>query len=177
MTVVTDGRLIYVVQGTYYVSSHPETSMSTVLGSCISVCLFDPEAAVGGMNHFLLPAGRGSESGHIRFGVNAIEKLINELLKTGAEKQRLQAKLFGGARMSANLGDIGRQNAAFTHNFLANEGIGIASESVGGLLARRVIFRPTTGQVKLLFVQSSELELSEVPPPRPQPQPGSVVMF
>ena len=95
--------------------------------------------------------------------VNAIEKLINELLKCGAEKHRLQAKLFGGARMSANLSDIGRQNAAFTHNFLANEGISIASESVGGLLARRVIFRPTTGQVKLLFVQSNELELNEVP--------------
>lgn len=177
MTVITEGKLVYVVQGTYYVSGHPETSLSTVLGSCISVCLYDPVAAVGGMNHFLLPAGRGTDSGHIRFGVNAMEKLINELLKCGATKQRLQAKLFGGARMSSTLNDIGRQNAAFTHSFLADEGISIVSESVGGLLARRVIFRPTTGQAKLLFVQNDEVELNEVPPPRPQPQAGSVVMF
>lgn len=177
MTVITEAKLVYVVQGTYYVSAHPEVTMSTVLGSCISVCLFDPVAAIGGMNHFLLPAGRGTESGHIRFGVNAMEKLINELLKSGAAKQRLQAKLFGGARMSATLSDIGRQNAAFAHSFLANEGIPSTSESVGGTLARRVIFRPTTGQAKLLFVQNDEVELNEVPPPRPQPQAGAVVMF
>ena len=176
MTIITDGRLVYVVQGTYYVSAHAETSFSTVLGSCISVCLFDPVAAIGGMNHFLLPAGKGTDSGHIRFGVNAMEKLINELLKSGAAKARLQAKLFGGARMSATISDIGRQNAAFAHSFLATEGIRITSESVGGLLARRVIFQPTTGHVKLLCVQNTEVE-SEVPPPRPQVQPGQVVMF
>lgn len=177
MTIITEGKLVYVVQGSYYVSAHPEATLSTVLGSCISVCLFDPIGAIGGMNHFLLPAGRGTESGHIRFGVNAMEKLINELLKSGASKSRLQAKLFGGARMSSNLSDIGRQNAAFAHTFLANEGIPSLSESIGGTLARRVVFRPTTGQVKLLFVQNDEVELNEVPPPRPQPQPGSVVMF
>lgn len=176
MTVITEGKLIYVVQGTYYVTAHPEATLSTVLGSCISVCLFDPVAAIGGMNHFLLPAGRGTESGHIRFGVNAMEKLINELLKSGAAKQRLHAKLFGGARMSATLNDIGRQNAAFAHSFLANEGIANVSESLGGALARRVIFRPTTGQAKMLFVQKDDAMLNEVPP-RPQPQPGSVVMF
>ena len=66
MTVITEGKLVYVVQGTYYVSSHAETSLSTVLGSCISVCLFDTVGAIGGMNHFLLPAGRGTDSGHIR---------------------------------------------------------------------------------------------------------------
>ena len=177
MTVITEGKLVYVVQGTYYVSAHPDTTLSTVLGSCISVCLFDPIAAIGGMNHFLLPAGRGTEAGHIRFGVNAMEKLINELLKSGASKPRLQAKLFGGARMSAALSDIGKQNAAFTHTFLANEGIPTTSESTGGTLARRVIFRPTTGQAKLLFVQGDEVELNEVAPQRPPPQPGSIVMF
>lgn len=177
MTIVTEGKLVYVVQGTYYVSSHPDVTMSTVLGSCISVCLFDPIGAIGGMNHFLLPAGRGTDSGHIRFGVNAMEKLINELLKAGASKSRLQAKLFGGARMSATLSDIGRQNATFAHSFLANEGISITSESVGGNLARRVVFRPTNGHAKLLFVQNDEVELNEVPPPRPQPSAGSVVMF
>jgi len=177
MTLITEGKLVYVVQGTYYVSSHADTSLSTVLGSCISVCLFDTVGAIGGMNHFLLPAGRGTDSGHIRFGVNAMEKLINELLKNGASKARLQAKVFGGARMSATLSDIGRQNGAFAHSFLANEGIPIVAESLGGVLARRVILRPTTGQVKLLFVKNDEVELNEVPPPRAQAQSGSVDLF
>lgn len=177
MTVVNEGKLIYVVQGTYYVSRHPEAKFSTVLGSCISVCLFDPVAAVGGMNHFLLPAGKGSDSGHIRFGVNAMEHLINELLKTGALKSRMQAKLFGGARMSTTLSDIGRQNATFAHTFLANEGIPVTSESVGGTLARRVIFTPSTGAAKQLFVQADEVELNEVPAPRPKAPVVNMELF
>ena len=177
MTVVTEGKLVYVVQGTFYVSKHPEAKFSTVLGSCISVCLFDPVAGIGGMNHFLLPAGRGSDSGHIRFGVNAMEHLINELLKSGALKSRLQAKLFGGARMSTTLSDIGRQNAAFAHTFLQNEGIKVTSESIGGTLARRVIFSPATGAVKQLFVQSDEVELNEVPLPKPKAPPINMELF
>ena len=177
MTVLTDGTLVHVVQGTFYVSSHPEATMSTVLGSCISVCLFDPTSAIGGMNHFLLPTGQGSESGHIRFGVNAMEKLINELLKSGASRSNLKAKLFGGARMSATLGDIGGQNAAFAHAFLTNEEIPCLSESIGGTLARRILFRPTTGQVKLRFVQNDEVELNQMPVSDSQPQAGSVVVF
>lgn len=173
MTVITEGKLIYVVQGTYHVTALPEATLSTVLGSCISACLFDPVAAIGGMNHFLLPNGSGTEAGHIRFGVNAMEKLINELLQSGATKQRLQAKLFGGACMSVTLNDIGQQNIAFAHSFLADEGINIASESLGGVLARRVIFRPVTGQVKMLFVQNGEVALNEVPS---RPNPGTVEM-
>ena len=73
MTVVNDGKLTFVVQGTYYVSRHADAMLSTVLGSCISVCLTDGDARIGGMNHFLLPQGRGDDSGHIRFGVNAME--------------------------------------------------------------------------------------------------------
>ena len=177
MTVIIAGNLVYVVQGTYYVSAHTDATFSTVLGSCNSVCLLDPVAGVGGINHFLLPAGRGTESGHIRFGVNAMEKLINEMLKAGASKPRLQAKLFGGARMSATLADIGRQNAAFTHSFLATEGIAIVSESLGGILARRLVFRPHTGQARLLFVQNDEVVLPEIPAQRPPPPTGSIVMF
>ncbi|MGV8985782.1 MAG: chemotaxis protein CheD [Cypionkella sp.] len=173
MTAITESKTVYVVQGTYYVSTHPEVVLSTVLGSCISVCLFDPVGAIGGMNHFLLPAGRGTDSGHIRFGVNAMEQLINELLKSHASKPRLQAKLFGGARMSAKLSDIGRQNTAFARTFLEKEGIPTTSESIGGTLARRVIFRPSTGQAKMLFVQNDEVKMNEAPPP----QPGGVVMF
>ncbi len=176
MTVITEGKLVYVVQGTYYVSAQPEATLSTVLGSCISVCLFDPVAAVGGMNHFLLPAGKGNEVDHIRFGVNAMVKLIEKLLENGASKTRLQAKMFGGARMSATLSDIGRLNVDFASTFLWNEGIPITSESVGGTMARRVIFRPATGHVKQLFVQSDEVEMNEVPI-RLQSQISNVIQF
>ncbi|MEO8243402.1 MAG: chemotaxis protein CheD [bacterium] len=177
MTVVDDGKLTYVVQGTYYVSGHPQCSFSTVLGSCISVCLHDPVAAVGGMNHFLLAAGRGEDSGHIRFGVNAMEKLINELLKAGASRPRLQAKVFGGARMSAKLADIGRSNAAFATSFLEDEGTPVISKSIGGSDARRVIFWPSTSQARMLLVPSDSVELNEQPPPKAVEHVGAIDMF
>jgi len=180
MTVVTEGKVTFVIQGTYFVSSHPEAALSTVLGSCISVCLFDPVVKLGGMNHFLLAAGRGEDSGHIRFGVNAMEKLINEMLKNGASRSRLQAKLFGGARMSANLADIGSANAAFAESFLQDEGIPVLSKSVGGNSARRLVFTPSTGHAKMLFVPIDTIDPAEAPQRRPAPAPvqaGTVDLF
>jgi chemotaxis protein CheD len=176
MTIVTEGKLTFVVQGTFYVSRHPDAMLSTVLGSCVSVCLFDLGSQIGGMNHFLLPSGRGSDSGHIRFGVNAMERLIKELLQGGAVRSNLQAKLFGGARMSANLMDIGKANADFAHDFLNSEAIPIASQSTGGTSARRVVFRPATGQAKMLFVANDQVELTELPMLKSAAQPGSMVL-
>lgn len=179
MTVITEGKVTFVIQGTYFVSSHPEATLSTVLGSCISVCLFDPVLHLGGMNHFLLAVGHGEDSGHIRFGVNAMEKLINELLKAGASRSRLQAKLFGGARMSANLADIGSANAAFAESFLHDEGIAVLSKSVGGNSARRLVYTPSTGNAKMLFVPIDSLEPTEVPQrgARARVQAGTVDLF
>ncbi|MBC7477340.1 MAG: chemotaxis protein CheD [Pseudorhodobacter sp.] len=179
MTVVTDGKLTFVIQGTFYVSSHPDATLSTVLGSCISVCLHDPVARIGGMNHFLLATGRGEDSGHIRFGVNAMEKLINEMLKEGASRSRLQAKLFGGGRMSANLSDIGKGNSDFAEGFLQNEGITVLSKSIGGNSARRLVFTPATGHAKMLFVPIGSLEPAEIPSRRPAMpvQAGTVDLF
>lgn len=179
MTLITDGKITFVIQGTYFVSNHPEATFSTVLGSCISVCLFDPALRLGGMNHFLLASGRGEDSGHIRFGVIAMEKLINELLKAGASRNRLQAKLFGGARMSANLVDIGAANATFAATFLQVEGIPVLSKSVGGTSARRLVFTPSTGNARMLFVPIDTLDPAELPQRRPnaRDQTGSVDLF
>ena len=179
MTLITEGKTTFVIQGTFFVSGHPAAKLSTVLGSCISVCLHDPGTLLGGMNHFLLAAGRGEDAGHIRFGVNAMEKLINEMLKAGASRHRLQAKLFGGARMSANLSDIGSANAAFAEAFLQDEGIPVLSKSIGGNSARRLVFTPTTGHAKMLFVPIDSLEPAEVPQRRPvaAPQESTIDLF
>ena len=144
-----------ILPGEYYYTQKPMLIV-TVLGSCVAVCLWDPIAKIGGMNHFLLPFGQGSGADRpLRYGIFAIESLVNALMKAGAQRSRLEAKVFGGARITANRRDIGRINAAFAKEFLATEGIALVGESLGGCNARRVVFRPTTGQARLLIVPST----------------------
>jgi chemotaxis protein CheD len=137
---------LHVVQGDHCVSADPDASMSTILGSCVAACLYDPVRKVGGMNHFLLADGDGEEA--MRYGAYAMEVLINDLLKMGASRDRLEAKLFGGARMMERLSDIGAGNAEFARRFLAAEGIPVVSESLGGRRARRVEFWPVGGRAR-----------------------------
>lgn len=152
-------RTVYVVQGEYRVSAEPDEVLSTLLGSCVAVCLWDPVARVGGMNHFLLPFGPdGAKDGSMRYGVHAVEILINDLLRNGARRDRLRAKLFGGARMSSRLRDIGTANAAFARDYLKTEDIACIAESLGGNSARRVVFRPTTGQARQMLVPDAIVE-------------------
>lgn len=103
-------RSIHVIQGTHAVSNDPDTVLSTVLGSCVATCLWDDRAGWGGMNHFLLPEATGSDAEATLFGAYAVELLINELLKHGASKSSLRAKLFGGGRIVDGLSDIGAKN-------------------------------------------------------------------
>jgi chemotaxis protein CheD len=179
MTAAAPGaeRNVTVIQGTFHVARDPAVVLSTVLGSCVAVCLFDPVARVGGMNHFLLAAG-GTGTGDVRYGVHAMELLINELIKLGAGKRSLMSKAFGGATMLANLTDIGAANAEFARRFLQREGIPILSESLGDDHARRVRFRPTTGQASVLRIPRSDVHLSEVAAPQPAlPKAGKVELF
>ena len=146
-------RTTYVVQGEYRVSGNPEEVFSTLLGSCVAVCLWDPAAKVGGMNHFLLPIGpEGGKDCQMRYGVHAIEVLINALLRNGAHREGLRAKLFGGARISSRLRDVGAANASFAREYLSTEDIPCVAESLGGNTARRVVFRPSTGHARQLLV-------------------------
>lgn len=162
------GKTITVIQGDYAISKDPDVTLSTVLGSCISVCLFDPANRIGGMNHFLLPTDRGQFSKNLRYGAHAMELLINELMKSGGQRANFQAKVFGGARMTGSFGDIGGANAVFAREFLAQEGIVCLSESVGGTSARRLQFIPTSGAARQMLVGSTET----VPIPVPQ-SPGA----
>nr|WP_301273240.1 chemotaxis protein CheD [Acetobacter okinawensis] len=125
-----------------------------MLGSCISVCMFDPIARVGGINHFLLPDGGVSHSGTaMRFGVNSMEMLVNGLLKAGGQRSRLACKVFGGAAVVPSLGRIGQENIRFVTHYLVDEGIRCVSQSLGGTLARRIRFWPTTGRAQQNLVQ------------------------
>jgi chemotaxis protein CheD len=167
---------IHVIQGEQAVSDVVSTTMQTVLGSCVAACLHDPVRAVGGMNHFLLPDdGTGTD---IRYASAAMEQLVNALLKAGADRRRLQAKLFGGARIMPNLPDIGRRNAESAMSFLQNEGIPCISHSLGGSQARRVRFWPATGRAQQLLIDRQEaVQNKEIATEKPQRQSGSIELF
>ncbi len=173
-------KKIHIVQGEQYVDDNPNTVLTTILGSCISACIWDKTIGLGGMNHFLLPgtdAGsqqRMLEGDAMRFGVHAMELLVNGLLRRGAQRHRLQAKLFGGARMIKGLTDIGELNATFAERFLKAEGIAIAGGSLRGEQGRRIQFWPVTGRARqvLLAKETASIMRAESTRPVPPTPPG-----
>ncbi len=136
-------KRVHIIQGEYKVVSDPDVVLTTILGSCVAACLRDPVSGVGGMNHFLLP-GTGSVTGGdaTRYGVHLMELLINGLLKQGARRDRLEAKIFGGAKTIASFSNVGEQNAIFAMKFLKDEGIPVISSSTGGEHGRKIEFCP-----------------------------------
>lgn len=166
----------HVIQGEYRVSQDSAEVLTTLLGSCVATCLCDPVAGVGGMNHFLLAQGEGAGSMGYRYGLQAMELLINGLIKLGARKSRLEAKLFGGARMDHMLARIGDANAEFALQFLASEGIRCVAQSLGGTQARRVRYIPSTGHARQLLISGNLPGEDQVIRPRPLPG-GDVTLF
>ena len=154
---------INIVQGEYHVSGDKVLAISTLLGSCVAACINDPIAEVGGMNHFLLPGDTAASPLFSRHGVHLMELLINGLLKKGAARHRLEAKLFGGARTMLGLGDIGATNAKFAQDFLRREGIAITGGSLGGETGRRIQFWPASGRAMQKFVRAVEEKPVAVP--------------
>lgn len=162
-----------VLQGEFRISDSPSEVQTTVLGSCVAVCLYDPDRGVGGMNHFLLPMGTNDGPTSMRYGTHAMELLINGLLRRGARRDRLQAKVFGGAWLNRKLNDIGGANAAFARSFLADEDIPIIAQSLGGDSARRVRFWPAAGRAQQMIVDKAQdmPSLTEVTEPPTQKAP------
>ncbi len=153
-----DMRRITVMQGQVRVSSDADMVFGTILGSCVASCLFDPLAKIGGMNHFLLaepPASHDPGEVDVHYGVYLMELLINEMLAQGAVKSRIRAHLDGGANLRAGMAPIGSANAAFARTFLESERIPLMREDLGGICARRVDFRPATGQVRCRTVENT----------------------
>lgn len=155
---------VSVLQGQCETSTMPGVRLTTILGSCVAVCLFDSKARIGGMNHFLLPCSPDSDDRSSRYGAFAMELLINALLKKGAQRNDLTAQAFGGARMTARLTDIGGANAAFTIEFLKREGIPLLNSDFGGTAARRVFFTATTGVATCQTIRDHLYENSAPPP-------------
>ncbi|MXQ06893.1 chemotaxis protein CheD [Alphaproteobacteria bacterium GH1-50] len=161
---MSGGRTIYISQGEDGVSGEPDVVISTILGSCVSFCLYDADAKIGGMNHLLLPEMSSGGGGLDTVGAAAMDLLINKMVHLGASRKRLQAKVFGGASMLSGLTDIGARNAAFARAYLASEGMPCHAESLGGAQARRLRFHAATGRVQQKFVNEAPvLKPVEVP--------------
>lgn len=138
----------YLHAGHLYTCATP-SRVSTILGSCVAVALFDPSAQVGGLNHFLLPAGPEQGVPSPRFGNVAVRWLVESLLSAGARRNRLQAKLFGGASMLSAFrttsGHLGQKNVAMARAMLLEECIPIVAEDVDGERGRKLIFHTHDG--------------------------------
>ena len=180
MTQLTQEKRINIVRGEWRVSADANVYLSTILGSCVAACIRDPDAKIGGMNHFLLPGGTGRAGGPEmeRYGVHLMELLINDLLKSGAQRNRLEAKLFDGAHVVPGLSDIGRQNVDFAEKFLRDEGIRVTGGSVRGPAGRKVEFWPASGRARQMLLTKEQLPSETRMAPAPAPvSSGNVELF
>ncbi|MFQ5566075.1 MAG: chemotaxis protein CheD [Paracoccaceae bacterium] len=138
--------------GGFRVTRRADLALVTLLGSCVAACICDPRAGVGGLNHFLLPdegSAAAPAADAARYGAQAMEMLIAEIVRRGGERSRLQAKLFGGAEVMAlpSASPVGKSNREFARGFLRREGIPVTAADLGGTRARRVFFKPAADRV------------------------------
>ena len=182
-----EATIITVAPGEHEITSAKDEIVATVLGSCVSVCMRDPQIGVGGLNHFLLPKNNGGSdtSAGERYGDTAMEVLINDLLKRGAKRSNFEATVFGGARVlsGATMLAIGDGNIAFVNEFLKVEGIPVVSRDVGGTRSRRIHYQPSTGRAWVQHVQPTardsghEQEIAYLNRLKTQPVAGEVEVW
>ena len=152
-------EMIKIISGEWYVSSKENQVIATILGSCVAACIRDSYAKVGGMNHFLLPGEDSSDSKiseSARYGLFAMESLINGIIKMGGRKDRFEIKVFGGGNVINNSAMIGSKNAKFVLEFLQKEGLRVISQDLEGNFPRKVLYYPTTGKVMVRRLQRRE---------------------
>ncbi len=153
-----------VLPGEYYFTS-ADMAILTVLGSCVSACIRDRETGVGGMNHFMLPSGGddGPASESMRYGAMAMEILINQLLKAGAQRNRLEAKVFGGGRVLSGMAamNIGERNAQFVRDYLRAEKIPVVAADLNDVHPRKVAYFPSTGKAMVRKLATASPRLAE----------------
>ncbi|MFM5913584.1 chemotaxis protein CheD [Chakrabartia godavariana] len=180
---LADENRINVIQGDFHVSDGEQIVLSTVLGSCIAICLYDPAIRTGGMNHFLLAAPGGNEAPdplkQRLYGAFAMEQLINEMLKRGANRSTMRAHIYGGSNINRAMAHIGTTNANFAREFLREDGIPISHEDTGGSAARRLDLKPATGQIRCKHIPTEDVPRIALPPLRPveRAPAGDVELF
>jgi chemotaxis protein CheD len=176
-----------ILPGEYYFTGN-DMLIVTVLGSCVSACIRDRVSGLGGMNHFMLPDGgdTGSPvSASMRYGTFAMEVLINDLLKAGARRENLEAKVFGGGAVLRGFTaiNVGERNAAFVINYLRAEKMRVVAEDLNDIYPRKVYFFPRTGKVlvkKLMTTHNDTLvkrEMEYASRLKVQPVGGAIELF
>lgn len=148
----------FLYAGTLYCDAQP-TEVQTVLGSCVSVCLYDLHAGIGGINHYQQPTWNGEGQASPKFGDVAIEMLVNRMMALGARTGTLVAKVFGGAAQMEEMTvyNIGKRNIDVATQMLADYRIPVVTSHVGGSLGRKILFRSATGQVFLKVLEPGVL--------------------
>jgi chemotaxis protein CheD len=153
---------VKVLPGEFYVSDQEEM-LSTVLGSCVSACIHDVRRGIGGMNHFMLPepvGERDSWSSTVgraaRYGSDAMEQLINAILKAGGQRVDLRVKVFGGGRVLARMSDVGQRNIDFVQRYIAAENLALVASDLGDVFPRQVQFFPQSGRARVRLLRRSD---------------------
>ena len=156
-----NNNAVKILPGEYFVHNE-DMLITTTLGSCIAACLWDRNARVGGMNHFMLPensGGDGPDGG--RYGAFAMELLINELMKQGAQRSALEAKVFGGGQVISGMHslNVGERNTQFVLDYLKTERITVVSKDVLDIYPRKVCFLPASGKALVKRLASANTEI------------------
>lgn len=148
---------VYLPPGLLYAAATPG-AVTTVLGSCVAVCLFDPQLRAGGINHYLLPLWNGEGLASPKYANIALPKLLEKMLELGCRRQNLRAKLFGGGAVFQNVGlfGVGERNIQFADHYLADAGIPVVARDVGEGFTRKVIFHLHTGEAFVRRLKAQE---------------------
>jgi chemotaxis protein CheD len=178
-----------ILPGQLYVTSAHEEVICTTLGSCVSACIRDPKAGIGGMNHFMLPLKDGHSSDDwldqaTRYGSYAMEHLINEIMKAGGNRNNLEMKVTGGARVIQTMSNVvGQRNIDFVLNYAELEGIEVISQDLGDIYPRKVMYYPSSGRLRVkklrslhndTLIQREEMYVHEL---ETEPVAGDVELF
>lgn len=151
---------VKVEPGSHYVTNNAQEMIVTTLGSCISACVRDTGLGLGGMNHFMLPESDtgnwGGLSASMRYGNYAMEVLINDILRMGGARNRLEIKLFGGANVIRSQTFIGNKNIEFVEQYLKLEHMAVSAQHLGGDHGRKIIYFPSNGTVKMKLLETKD---------------------
>lgn len=160
---VSGSWMVKVLPGRFYITTRSDEVLVTVLGSCVSACIRDVVTGIGGMNHFMLASdvvGQwGADEKSTRYGNFAMEKLINELIKAGCPRGRMEVKVFGGGNVTDTKNLIGSQNAEFVLRYLNDEGLACSAQDLGGPYPRRIQYFPSTGRVVRKLLTGGDCDL------------------